>query len=52
MTLVSVFFWDAKAITVVVPPAMELREPVVKLSPVGLLSWAKWTWLSTPPGVM
>jgi hypothetical protein len=38
--------------TVVVPPAIALRLPVRKLSPVGLLSWAKWTWESTPPGVI
>ena len=34
---------------VVVPPAMALRDPEVKSSPVGLLSCARWTCESTPP---
>ena len=36
----------------VVPPAIALRVPVSQLSPVGEFFCARWTWLSTPPGVM
>lgn len=33
------------------PPARADRDPVSHLSPVGALSWCRWTWESTPPGV-
>lgn len=43
---------EANAMTVVVPPAIALRVPVSQLSPVGEFFCARWTWLSTPPGVI
>lgn len=36
---------------VVVPPATALLDPVSQSSPVGEFFWARWTWLSMPPGV-
>ena len=36
---------------VVLPPHNAEREPESHLSPAGALSWCRWTWESTPPGV-